>query len=123
MANIMIVDDSMFMRGIVKRFVGTAHHVVAEAANGLEAVRMYAEFKPDILCMDITMPKMNGIDALKYIMEIDPQAKVIMCSAIGQEWAIQKAMQLGAKAFLIKPYAKEDLLAVLDDVLEDKITP
>jgi two-component system chemotaxis response regulator CheY len=118
MATIMLVDDSRFMRGMLKRFLGTQHQIVAEASDGLEAIRLYAAYKPDILCMDITMPKVNGLQSLRYIMELRPEAKVIMCSAIGQEWAREEAIQLGAKGFLVKPFAKEELLRLLDDVLK-----
>jgi two-component system chemotaxis response regulator CheY len=120
MANIMLADDSKFMRGILKKILGSKHQIVAEASNGLEAVRLYAEFKPDILCMDITMPKVNGLDSLRYIMELDAKAKVIMCSAIGQEWAKQDALNSGAKAFLIKPFEKDQLLNIIDILLKEQ---
>ncbi len=108
MKRIMIVDDAAFMRGILKdAILKTSCDVVAEAKNGEEAVMLYKQFKPDLVTMDITLPGMDGITALKEIRAYDPKAKVIMCSAMGQQVMVVNALQAGAKDFLVKPFLSE----------------
>ena len=108
MKRIMIVDDAAFMRGILKETIlNTGCDVVAEAKSGEEAVRLYKQFKPDLVTMDITMPGMDGITALKEIRAYDPKAKVIICSAMGQQVMVVNALQAGAKDFLVKPFLSE----------------
>ncbi len=108
MKRIMIVDDAAFMRGILKETIlTTGCDVVAEAKSGEEAVRLYKQFKPDLVTMDITMPGMDGITALKEIRAYDPKAKVIMCSAMGQQVMVVNALQAGAQDFLVKPFLSE----------------
>lgn len=110
MANLMIVDDAMFMRAAVKKIVEEAGQmVVCEAGTGMEAVEQYAAHKPDMVLMDITMPDMDGIEATRRIMEIDPDAKVIMVSAMGQMEMVVKAITAGAKDFIVKPVDTEKL--------------
>jgi len=92
--------------------------VAGEAANGEEAVRLYQELKPDIVTMDITMPVMNGIDAIKEIMKIDPNAKIIVCSAMGQKPMVIEALQAGAKDFLVKPFEPARVIQALKKALE-----
>ena len=115
---VLIVDDAMFMRNMIaeifngKKFREEDYHVVAEAENGVEAVEKYKEHSPDIVTMDIVMPEMTGIEALKEIMEMDAGANVIMCSALGQDSLVMEALDAGAKDFIVKPFQPEK---VLDD--------
>ena len=88
-----------------------------EAGNGVEAVQRYMDIQPDVVLLDITMPEMNGIDALKRIKEFDPKAKVIMCSAMGQQVMVAQAIQSGAKDFVVKPFEKDRVLAAIKRAL------
>lgn len=115
---IMVVDDAAFMRQMLKDVLRTAGHEIAvEAANGEEAVNLYKRVKPDLVTMDITMPEMDGVEALRAIKKYDPKAKVIICSAIGQKSMVISAIQAGAKDFVIKPFHKERLLETVRKVL------
>lgn len=117
MANLLVVDDAAFMRMTIKKMVTPhGHTVVAEAENGVEAVRKYMECKPDVVLLDITMPQMDGLNALKRIREQDPNAKVVMCSAMGQQAMVAQAIQNGAKDFVVKPFQEERLVAAIDRV-------
>ena len=117
MSKLMIVDDASFMRESIKLMVKDEDfEVVAEAANGIDAVDKYKIHSPDIVTMDITMPKMSGIEALKRIKEIDKDAKIIMVSAMGQEVLIRQAVLNGAINFIVKPFLKDKLLDVLKSV-------
>ena len=119
MANILIVDDAAFMRMTIKKMVAAhGHTVVAEAENGVEAVRKYMECKPDVVLLDITMPEMNGVDALKRIKEQDPEAKVVICSAMGQQTMVAEAIQSGAKDFVVKPFQEDRLIAAIERVIK-----
>lgn len=112
---ILICDDAAFMRYQIKSMVvKNGYEVVGEAENGLEAVKKYKKLKPDIVTMDITMPNMTGIEALKEIMKIDPTAKIIMLSAMGQESMVKEAILSGAKNFLVKPFTEINLLKVIN---------
>ncbi|WP_425448109.1 response regulator [Dethiothermospora halolimnae] len=114
---ILVVDDAMFMRTAIKRIlVSDGHDVVAEASNGKEAVSMYKEYKPDIVTLDITMPEMDGKEALKKIIEYDPKAKAIMISALGQEVYVKECVLNGARSFIVKPFNKEKVLSVIDTI-------
>ena len=93
------------------------YEVAGEAGNGVEAVQRYMDIQPDVVLLDITMPEMNGIDALKRIKEFDPKAKVIMCSAMGQQVMVAQAIQSGAKDFVVKPFEKDRVLAAIKRVL------
>lgn len=111
MANILIVDDSKFMRGILKKILtGKGHHIAGEASDGIEAFREYVKHKPDLVFMDITMPNMNGISALEKIMKIDKDARIVICSAMGQQAFVMEAIELGAKDFIVKPFNEEIIL-------------
>lgn len=111
MAKILIVDDAAFMRMMVRGiFLEAGYEIVGEAENGREGVRKYKELKPDLVTMDITMPEMNGIEAVQEIVAYDPNAKVIMCSAMGQQSMVLDAIKAGAKDFLVKPFNKEKVL-------------
>jgi two-component system chemotaxis response regulator CheY len=115
---ILVVDDAIFMRSMIRDIFARPPFVIAgEAENGLEAVRLYKETRPDMTTMDIVMPVMDGITALKEIMKFDPQAKVIMCSALGQESLIAESIEAGAKDFIVKPFQPNKVLKVVMSVL------
>ncbi|ACX53097.1 response regulator receiver protein [Ammonifex degensii KC4] len=115
---VLIVDDAAFMRMMIKNIL-TKHgyEVVGEAANGKEAVELYKQLKPDVVTMDITMPEMDGIEGVKAIRAIDPNAKIIMISAMGQQAMVMEAIQAGAKDFIVKPFQQERVLQALERVL------
>ena len=111
MAKILIVDDAAFMRMMIKDILTkNGYEVAAEAENGLKAVEKYAEVRPNLVLMDITMPEMDGIQSLKKIKELDPAANVIMCSAMGQQAMVIEAIQSGAKDFIVKPFQSDRVL-------------
>ena len=122
---VLIVDDAMFMRNMIaeifndKKYKEEDYQVVAEAENGIEAVEKYKEHDPDIVTMDIVMPEMTGIEALKEIMEEDPGANVIMCSALGQDSLVMEALDAGAKDFIVKPFQPEKVLDVVVRILDE----
>jgi two-component system, chemotaxis family, chemotaxis protein CheY len=114
---VMIVDDALFMRKILRDILeGAGYQVVAEAADGVEAVSQFQQSRPDLVTLDIVMPNKTGIEALHEIMALDAGAKVVMCSAVGQESLSQAAAQGGAKAFILKPFNPELVVQVLKDV-------
>jgi two-component system chemotaxis response regulator CheY len=114
MIRILIVDDAAFMRLVLKQMLTEAgFQVIAEAGDGDEALKLYRQTKPDVVTMDITMPGMDGIEALKEIKKVDPQAKVIMCSALGQQKMILDAVKAGASDFIVKPFQKERVLEAI----------
>jgi two-component system chemotaxis response regulator CheY len=121
---VLIVDDAMFMRNMIaeifngKKYGDEEFEVVAEAENGLEAVEKFREHKPDIVTMDIVMPEMTGIEALKEIMGLDAAANVIMCSALGQDSLVMEALDAGAKDFIVKPFQPEKVLDVVIRILD-----
>jgi two-component system chemotaxis response regulator CheY len=115
---VLVVDDAIFMRSMIRDIFARSPFVICgEAENGLEAVRIYKELSPDITTMDIVMPVMDGISALKEIIKFDPQAKVIMCSALGQESLITESIEAGAKDFIVKPFQPNKVLRVVMSVL------
>ena len=114
MARVLIVDDAAFMRISIKNMLTkNGYEVVGEAENGLVGIEMYKDLKPDIVTMDITMPEMSGLDALKEIQKHDPQAKVVMVSAMGQEAMVREAIVSGAKGFIVKPFKEEGIIAAI----------
>ena len=116
--NILISDDAAFMRMMIKDILTkNGYNVVGEAENGKVAVEKYPEAKPDLVLMDITMPDMDGIQALKKIKEIDPNANIIMCSAMGQQAMVIEAIQSGAKDFIVKPFQAERVLEAVKKVI------
>lgn len=118
MAKVLIVDDAIFVRAAMKKYVEKAgHEVVGEASDGKESIELFKELEPDGVIMDITMPRMSGIEALKIIKGINSDVKVIMCSAIGQQEAIAAAIQNGASDFVIKPFTEEQIVAKIRQVL------
>lgn len=111
MAKILIVDDAAFMRMMLKDILTKGgHEVVGEAENGLVAIQKYQELKPDIVTMDITMPEMEGVEAVKEIRKKDANAKIVMCSAMGQQGMVVQAIQAGAKDFIVKPFQGDRVL-------------
>jgi len=115
---ILIVDDAAFMRMMIKDIViRNGYEVVGEAQNGIEACEMYKKFKPDLVTMDITMPEKDGISAVKEIIESDSSARVIMCSAMGQQKLVMDAIKAGAKDFLVKPFKAERALQAIEKAL------
>ncbi len=116
--SVLIVDDAIFMRSMIRDIFARGAFVIAgEAENGEEAVRLYKELRPDLTTMDIVMPKMDGIAALKEIMKFDSEARVVMCSALGQESLIAEAIEAGAKDFIVKPFQPAKVLKVVQSVL------
>ena len=114
MKRVLIVDDAAFMRVSIRNIVSkNGYEVAGEAENGAVAVQKYAELHPDIVTMDITMPEMNGLEALIAIRKADPGAKVIMVSALGQESRVRDAVMAGAKGFVVKPFKEETITAAL----------
>lgn len=119
-ARILICDDSMFMRMLLGKLLKEAgYEIVAEAGDGNQAVQLYQQYKPDLVTMDITMSHLDGIGAAKKIHEIDPSARVVMVTAIGQKQVIEDANQAGASGFIIKPFAPQEVLRVVKSALED----
>ena len=116
--NILICDDAAFMRMMIKDILTkNGYNVAGEAENGLKAVEKYKEVSPDLVLMDITMPEMDGIQALKEIKKIDPNAKVIMCSAMGQQAMVVESIQAGAKDFIVKPFQEDRVLEAVKKVV------
>ncbi len=119
MARVLVVDDAAFMRLMLKDILTKGgHEVVGEAANGLEAIERYKELKPEVVTMDITMPEMNGIDAIKEIRKIDPNATIIVCSAMGQQAMVIEAIQAGAKDFIVKPFQAGRVIEAVQKALK-----
>ncbi|MGL4730127.1 MAG: response regulator [Clostridium sp.] len=118
MAKVLIVDDATFMRMMIKDILEkNGFEVVGEAQNGLKAVELYKSEKPDVVTMDITMPDMDGIEAVKAIKEFDPNAKIVMCSAMGQQSMVMDAIRAGAKDFIVKPFQADRVLEAINKVI------
>ena len=116
--NILICDDAAFMRMMIKDILTkNGYNVAGEAENGMKAVEKYKEVSPDLVLMDITMPEMDGIQALKEIRKADAGAKVIMCSAMGQQAMVIESIQAGAKDFIVKPFQAERVLEAVKKVV------
>ena len=111
MARVLVVDDAAFMRKMVSDALSKGgHEIVGEGANGEEAVTLYQELKPELTTLDITMPEKDGLQALKDIITLDPNARIIMCSALGQESKVLEAVKAGAKDFVVKPFQPDRIL-------------
>jgi len=117
MATVLLVDDSKFMRGVLSKIVGEKHRVVGESGDGAEAVKTYEALKPDVVLMDVVMPEMDGITATKEITSKHPEARIIMCTSMGQEGKVKKAIEAGAKGYIVKPFQGSDILKEIETVL------
>jgi two-component system chemotaxis response regulator CheY len=116
--SVLVVDDAIFMRRMISEILeGNGMEIVGEADTGSGAVEKYKELQPDLVTMDIIMPEMNGIDAVREIIAIDAKAKIVMCSALGQQALVQDALTAGAKDFLIKPFNPSRVIEVVAKVL------
>ena len=115
---VLIVDDAAFMRMMVKDILSkNGYEIVGEAENGMKALEKYQELKPDLVTMDITMPEMDGITAVKEIKKVDPAAKVVMCSAMGQQAMVIESIQAGAKDFIVKPFDRDRVIEAVSKVI------
>jgi two-component system chemotaxis response regulator CheY len=117
-ARVLVADDASFMRQMIQEIIEPeGYEVIGEAADGMEAVEQYHALKPDLVTMDIVMPKRSGIDAVRGILQSDPDARIVMCSALGQETLVMEAIQAGAKDFIVKPFKPDSVIATLGKVL------
>ena len=115
----MICDDAQFMRAVIKQVLsGNGFEVVGEAGSGQEAIERYAELKPDLVTMDVVMPGMNGIEAVRAIIAHDPAARVVICSAVGQKRLIDEALEAGARSFVVKPFEPQRLMEAVEQALD-----
>jgi two-component system chemotaxis response regulator CheY len=118
MSRVLIADDAAFMRMMIKNILTEAgYEVVGEAENGQVAVAKYEELRPDLTTMDITMPEMDGVSALRKIREADPAARIVMCSAMGQQAMVIESIQAGAKDFIVKPFERDRVLEAVEKAL------
>lgn len=118
MSKVLIVDDAAFMRMMIKDIlIKNGFQIAGEAPNGIKAVELYKTERPDVVTMDITMPEMDGVQALKEIRAFDPSSKIIMCSAMGQQAMVMEAIKAGAKDFIVKPFQAERVLEAIKKVL------
>ncbi|MHC1610232.1 MAG: response regulator [Candidatus Methanospirareceae archaeon] len=118
MARILVVDDAAFMRMMLKKILNSnGHEVVGEAANGVESLEKYEQLKPDLVTMDIVMPEMDGIEATRAIIQSYPEAKIVMCTAVGQQAKVLEAMKAGARGYIVKPFQAPKVLEEVKKVL------
>ncbi|HOA20063.1 MAG TPA: response regulator [Sedimentibacter sp.] len=116
---ILIVDDAAFMRMMIKDTLkSSGYENIIEAADGEQAIQTYKNEKPDLVIMDITMPNKNGLDALKEIRKMDPNAVIVMCSAMGQESMVVEAIRNGAKDFIVKPFKSERIIKTVQSIID-----
>jgi two-component system chemotaxis response regulator CheY len=115
---VLVCDDAIFMRTMISDILsGAGYDVVGEAESGVQAIARYAELRPDLVTMDIVMPDMGGIEAVREIIKADPDAKILMCSAMGQQALVVEAIQAGAKDFVVKPFQPSRVLEAVQRVL------
>jgi two-component system chemotaxis response regulator CheY len=116
---VLVADDAAFMRQMIREILeAEGLEVVGEAVDGVEAIDQFSKLHPDLVTMDIVMPRRSGIDAVKGILELDPHARIVMCSALGQETLVMEALQAGARDFIVKPFKPDNVVATLAKVLE-----
>lgn len=114
---VLVVDDLPFMRIAIREALsGTPFRIVGEAENGSQGIERYQEYRPDVVLLDIVMPVLDGLTALKRIRRLDPRSNVIMCSALGEQAMIVRAIQLGARDFIVKPFRPERIISALEKV-------
>jgi len=119
MARILVADDASFMRQMIREIVeAEGHEVCGEASDGIEAVEKWKDLQPDLCTMDIVMPRRSGIDAVRGIVELDPGARIVMCSALGQETLVNEALEAGAKDFIVKPFKPGAVIDTLKRTIE-----
>jgi two-component system chemotaxis response regulator CheY len=119
MTRVLIADDASFMRQMIRDIIEPeGFEVVGEASDGVEVIEKFKELHPDMVMMDIVMPKCSGIDSVKGIIAMDPTARVVMCSALGQESLVMEAIEAGAKDFIVKPFKPETVVSTLKKALE-----
>ena len=122
MAKILVVDDAAFMRMMVKDTLSKNGYTdLHEASDGLEAIRKYEEIKPDLVLMDITMPNLDGLEALKEIKKINRDANIVMCSAMGQEAMVVDAIKSGARDFIVKPFKSDRILKAVAAIVGQEV--
>jgi two-component system chemotaxis response regulator CheY len=117
MAKILIVDDAEFLRVRISKMLSGDGHQIAEADNGAKALELYKTFQPNVVLMDITMPEMDGLCALKAIRSVDPKAQIIMLTALGQESVVLEAIKSGARDFIVKPFERERVLGAISKLI------
>ena len=118
MARVLVVDDALFMRKMVSdALTKGGHEVIGEASNGAEAVEQYKSLGPELTTLDITMPEKDGLEALREIIAMDPQARIVMCSALGQETKVLEAIKAGAKDFVVKPFQPDRVIDAVGKAL------
>jgi two-component system, chemotaxis family, chemotaxis protein CheY len=118
MARVLVVDDAAFMRKMVgDALTSGGHEIVGEAGDGAEAIARYQELRPEVTTLDITMPEKDGLEALREIIQLDPDARVVMCSALGQESKVLESIKLGAKDFVVKPFQADRVLGAVAKAL------
>ena len=120
-ATVLIADDSEFMRNLLREILEEEHEIVGEAENGVEAVERYEEVHPDLVMMDIVMPVQDGIDATAEIKAADPDARVVMCTSVGQEEKMKEAVRAGADGYITKPFQKPSVIKAIDDVVPARV--
>ena len=119
MARILVADDASFMRQIIREILESeGHEIVAEASDGVQAVEAWKKHQPDLVTMDIVMPRRSGLDAVRAIIAIDASARIVMCSALGQETLVTEALQAGALDFIVKPFKPDAVLATVRKALD-----
>ncbi|MFB6308624.1 MAG: chemotaxis protein CheY [Haloarculaceae archaeon] len=117
MPDVLIADDSEFMRNLLREILEEDHNIVGEVENGVEAVEVYKEEKPDLVMMDIVMPIRDGIEATDEIKNSNPDANVIMCTSVGQEEKMKEAVKAGADGYITKPFQKPSVMEAIEDVV------
>lgn len=118
MAKVLIVDDSKYLRLMIRKILKKhGHNIVAEAGTGVEAIEMYKQNMPNVVTMDVVMPKMNGLVAIKEIIEMDPDARIVVVTALGHEPLVRQALKIGAKDFVIKPFKVDQLVQAVEGAL------
>jgi Response regulator containing CheY-like receiver, AAA-type ATPase, and DNA-binding domains len=121
MVKILVVDDAAFMRIVLKDILKNLGYTnIIEASDGIMAIEQYKKFKPDLVTLDVNMPKMDGIQALKHIMSIDPKARVVMVTAVEQRFIVQEAIRTGAKDYIVKPFDRSMVATVIERVLNTR---